>query len=113
MLKSKALISVIMFAGTLSLTTPAFADERTIEISVQDLDLARPSVQARLQDRVDRAVRTVCRSESSRAISERADVKRCEAKAKADADRQITQRIAEYKNDRRVATRSNLKVASD
>lgn len=113
MLKSKALISVIMFAGTLSLTAPAFAGERSIEISVRGLDLTRPSAQARLQDRVARAIRTVCGSRSLRDVSDHTDVKRCEAEAKASANLQITDRIAEHKVKRGLAASAKLKLASD
>jgi UrcA family protein len=97
----KALISLAIFAGSIAFTVPASADVRTMEVRVDDLDLTRPSAQDRLQERIDRAVRKVCVSNVTRNAGERNDTKRCEADARADAEAQATDRIADHKNQRR------------
>ncbi len=110
---SKALISTAAAAATLAFAPAAFAGERTIEVRTSDLNLARPSAQAELQDRVARAVRKVCLSKVARNAGERQDVKRCEADAWAGANAQMTQRIAEYKAQRGRNAAARLKLASD
>lgn len=109
----KPFISMVLCSAALAVTAPAHAGERSVKVSVDGLDLARPSAQAKLQARVTRAARSVCRSGDSRQVSERADVKRCEAQAKASADTQIADRVAEHKMQRNLAQRARVKVASD
>lgn len=117
MARNTALLSLIALAGSTALAAPAFASERpferTVEVRISDLDLARPSAQARLEQRISRAVRNVCRSNSSRAVSEREDVKRCEADAFARAEAQMSERIALHKAQRLTASAARLKLASD
>jgi UrcA family protein len=100
-------------ATALSLSVPAHAGLRTTEVSVNDLDLSRPSAQQRLDDRIKRAVRKVCRSHVAANLGERQDVAECEANARADAEAQKAERIASHKESRRAALKSRLKVASD
>ena len=113
MLKSKALISLGLCAGTLILSSPVLAQERSVEVSVGDLNLASPSGQNRLQERVARAARSVCSSNDERSAREHAAVKECEAQAIAGAAQAITERIAQYKAQRGLAARATLKLASD
>jgi UrcA family protein len=117
MARNKALLSLITLAGSIALSAPAFAGERpyerTVEVRISDLDLARPSAQAKLQDRISRAVKNVCRSNTSRSIAEQEDVKRCEAEATANAKAQMSERIALHKAQRLTTAASRLKLASD
>jgi UrcA family protein len=113
MARNKAMLSLVALGTSMALAVPAYAGERSVEVRISDLDLARPSAQAKLQERVTRAVRNVCRSQSSRAISERAEVQRCETEARAKANMQISARIAEHKAQRLVIAASRLKLASD
>jgi UrcA family protein len=113
MLKSKALISIGLCAGALILSSPVLAQERTIEVTIDDLNLASSSGQMQLQKRVARAARSVCRNGDVRSARENAEAKECEAEAKAGAEQAITERIAQYKAQRGLAVRTNLKLASD
>lgn len=106
-------LSLAALAASMALTAPAFAEYRTVEVRTSDLDLARPSAQAKLQDRIARAVKNVCRSKSSRSIIEQQDVKRCEAEATASAEAQMVERIALHKAQRKTAATARLKLASD
>lgn len=79
---------------------PAFAgpaEKMTIEVDVSDINLATPSGQQRLDDRVERAVRTVCRINSvqtgTRLMSR--DARACLAKARASAKSQVAALIAD------------------
>lgn len=87
-------------ASVLALAAPAAAQERTIEVRVNDLDLGRPSAQEQLQDRIDRAVRKVCARPSARNSGERQDVAVCETKARSGAEAQADDRISDHKADR-------------
>ncbi len=112
MLNSKALISLALCAGALVLSTPVLAQERSVDVTVRDLDLADPSDQAELQTRVARAVRTVCSSNGTLGARERMDKKKCEARAQASAETKVAARIAES-GGRSVAIRTGVKLASD
>ncbi|MBA4046574.1 MAG: UrcA family protein [Erythrobacter sp.] len=77
-----------------SAVTPTLANETekmTIEVEYNDLDLATPEGQQRLDQRLEKAVRTVCRTQShnggSRILS--LDAKACLAKARADVRQQV------------------------
>jgi UrcA family protein len=109
----KALLSLALCAASIAVVAPASAGERTIKIKVDDLDLARPSAQAKLEMRVANAVRSVCGSRDSRQLGEQADIKRCEAEATANAEAQMAERIAAYKVQRNLAKRGAFKVATD
>ena len=113
MLKSKALISLGLCAGALIFSSPVLAQERTVQVTISDLNLASPSGQMQLQKRVARAARAVCSSNDSRSAREHATARKCEAEAKIGAEPRIAQRIAEYKAQRGLAVRANLKLASD
>jgi UrcA family protein len=113
MLKSKALISLGLCAGALIFSSPVLAQERTVQVTVSDLNLASPSGQMQLQKRVARAARSVCRDGDMRSARENAEARKCEAQAKAGAEPRIAERIAQYKAQRGLAARANLKLASD
>jgi UrcA family protein len=113
MATQKAFFTIAFFAGSLASIAPASADVRTMEVRVSDLDLSRPSAQIRLQERIDRAVRKVCRSNAAHNLAERQDVSRCETGAKAGAQAQMTQRIAEHKDLRKQLARAKLQLAAD
>ncbi|HSF13414.1 MAG TPA: UrcA family protein [Erythrobacter sp.] len=77
-----------------SAVTPTLANETekmTIQVQYDDLDLATPEGQQRLDQRLEKAVRTVCRTKShtggSRILS--LDAKACLAKARTDARQQV------------------------
>jgi UrcA family protein len=77
-----------------SAVTPALAGETekmTIHVQYNDLNLATPEGQAQLDRRLEKAVRTVCRTRShnggSRILS--LDAKACLAKARADVRQQV------------------------
>ena len=112
MLNSKALISFALCAGTIVLSNPVLAQERTVKVAVRDLDLADPSDQAELQTRVARAIRTVCSSNGTRGIRERMEAKNCEARTQASTETKVAARIAQS-GGRSVAVRSDVKLASD
>ena len=112
MLNSKALISLALCAGTLAVTHPALAQERTVKVTVRDLDLADPSDQVELQNRVTRAVRTVCNSNGTRGVSDQIEAKKCEARTRAQTETKVAARIAQS-GGRSVAIRNGVQLASD
>ena len=112
MLNSKALISFALCAGTLVFSNPVLAQERTVKITVRDLDLAAPSDQAELQNRVARAVRTVCSSNGTRGVREHMQAKKCEARTQASTETKVAARIAQS-GGRSVAIQTDVKLASD
>lgn len=85
-------LAAIGLAG--SAVTPTLAGETetmTVHVQYNDLDLATPEGQARLDRRLEKAVRTVCRTRShnggSRILG--LDAKACLAKARADVRQQV------------------------
>jgi UrcA family protein len=82
-------------AAAAMLAVPAAAGVRTMEVQTGDLDLSRAAGQQLLQDRIKRAVRQVCRSNVARTLGERKDVAQCEENARAGAQVQAEERIAE------------------
>ncbi len=117
MAQKTALLSLAALAGSIAFAGPAFASDnphmRSVEVRISDLDLARPSAQAKLQERITRAVQNVCRSKGSRSIAEKGDVARCEADALARAQQQVTERIALHKAQRLTKASARLKLAAD
>ncbi len=93
--KSKSL-TLALAAGLLAATAPAFAETRVAEVRVNDLNLASESGQQTLEDRIERAIKNVCRSNGSRELSERRSERRCEAVARTSATSQAQDRIAAY-----------------
>ncbi len=112
MLNSKALISLALCTGALVLSAPVLAQERTVKVTVRDLDLADPLDRTELQSRVARAVRTVCSSNGTRGVREHMNAKKCEARTQASTEEKVTARIAQN-GGRTVAIRTELKLASD
>lgn len=110
---AKPIATITMIAASLTMASPLLAQERSVEVQVRDLDLARPSSQVRLQDRIARAARSVCRDSNDRDAMSRAQAKRCEARAKQSADAQVNERIAQHKQMRSQAARATQKLASD
>jgi UrcA family protein len=100
----KAYFSTAILAGFMAVSAPALAEQRTAEVRVNDLNLSSTAGQMALENRIKRAIKTVCRSDSSKAASERQDVAQCEANARAAASATADQRIAAYKaSNKRVA----------
>jgi UrcA family protein len=112
MLIRKAMISLGLAAASLIISSTAIAQARTVSVKVSDLDLANAAGQERLEQRVIRAARTVCSSDT-RSARDHATVKTCEAKAIANAEPKIAARIAASKSQRGIAINSDLKLASD
>jgi UrcA family protein len=80
--------------GLVSTTAPAFATEvekMTIEVNLADINLGTASGQKLLDQRIEKAVRTVCRVTSpttgSRVLTQ--EVRDCLAAARADARQQV------------------------
>jgi UrcA family protein len=92
-LKTAALGAVLAMPAVAA--DPSDYVKRTTEVQTGDLDLSRDDGQQELQVRIDRAVRQVCRSNVARTFGERKDVAQCEANARADAQVQAEERIAE------------------
>jgi UrcA family protein len=102
-----------LMAGGMVISTPAFAEMRTIEVQTSDLNLSNASGQDRLQRRIENAVRQVCRSHIARNFGERQDIAKCEAEARVDAQAQVSQRIAEYRAKGTKIGSADMKIASD
>jgi UrcA family protein len=72
------------------------AERMTIKVSTADLDLATPAGQKTLDQRVEKAVRSVCRTTSlstgSRILSQEAQA--CLTKSRADARQQVAVLVA-------------------
>lgn len=85
-------LAAIGLAGTA--ISPTLANETetmTVRVEYNDLNLATPEGQAKLDKRLEKAVRTVCRTRShtggSRVLS--LDAQACLAKARADVRQQV------------------------
>lgn len=72
-------------------------DQVSVTVSADDLNLATPAGQRTLDQRVEKAVRSVCRTKSlttgSRVLSQ--ETQNCLAKARADAKQQMATLIRE------------------
>ena len=112
MLNRKALISLALCAGALVLSNPVLAQERSVKVAVRGLDLADRSDQAELQNRVTRAVRTVCNDSGTRGLRERMEARKCQARIQASTKTEIAARVAQS-GGRSVANRADVKLASD
>jgi UrcA family protein len=80
--------------GLVCTTAPAFAtqvEKMSIEVNLADINLATASGQKLLDQRIEKAVRTVCRvtdvTTGSRVLTQ--EVRDCLAKARADARQQV------------------------
>jgi UrcA family protein len=93
----KKFTAVALAASAMSLTMPAAAEWRSVEVQVNDLDLSSPAGEKSLRQRIERAIRQVCRSDETKAASERRDVKKCETAARLTAATQANVRIAAYR----------------
>jgi UrcA family protein len=93
----KTILSLSVASVMLGVAAPAFAEMRTTEVRVSDLNLANAAGQHELETRIERAIQNVCRSYNARDLSERKDVARCKANARASAVAQAETRIAAYK----------------
>ncbi|MDC8753686.1 UrcA family protein [Erythrobacter sp. sf7] len=91
-MKTFAIAAAVL--GLACTTTPAFAGERekmSLEVELSDINLGTASGQKLLDQRIERAVRTVCRvtdvKTGTRIINR--DARACLAKARADAREQV------------------------
>jgi UrcA family protein len=85
-------LAALGLAGTA--ISPAFASNSemmTVKVQYNDLNLASPEGQKTLDQRIEKAVRTVCRTQSVTTGSRipTPDVKACLAKARADVRQQV------------------------
>ncbi|AOL93359.1 UrcA family protein [Porphyrobacter sp. LM 6] len=85
-------LAAIGLAGTA--ISPAFAgktETMTIHVPTADINLATPEGQKRLDQRLEKAARTVCRTDSlttgSRILSQ--ESRECLAKARSDSKQQV------------------------
>jgi UrcA family protein len=84
--------------------TPAFAGEwRTKEVRIADLDLTSEAGQKRVYSRIERAIKTVCRSHGARPLSERKDIQQCETNARTAAMANVKEHIAQQQAKRALA----------
>ncbi len=101
---AKMITSTFATLGVAGLAvTPALAATggspvvKTVSVPTHDLDLGTVKGQRMLDNRVERAVRTVCRSTSlengSRILSQ--DAQNCLAKARADARQQVAALVSD------------------
>jgi UrcA family protein len=107
----KLSLSVVAAAAAM-FAVPAMAGVKTVEVETGDLDLSREAGQQELQDRIERAVRRVCDSTAVRPLSERQAIAKCEKNARADAQVQAEQLIAENGQLRNQLARAR-RVATD
>ncbi len=102
-----AKISLTFMIASLAVSAPvataAHAAERQRQVEYSDLDLSGIAGQTALKKRVDRAVFQVCASPSPKTTVDRADQKRCEARARIAAMRQVGQTIARHGSSVKVA----------
>jgi UrcA family protein len=103
----KTILPLSVASILLAVAVPASAEMRTTEVRVNDLNLANPAGQQELESRIERAIKNVCRSNNAKDLSERKDVARCQAYARASAVAQAEARIAAHKaQNRRMALNS-------
>jgi UrcA family protein len=91
------ILSLYVACAMLAVASPASAEMRTTEVRVNDLNLANAAGQQELESRIERAIKNVCRSNNAKDLSDRKDVARCAANARARAAVQAETRIAAYK----------------
>jgi UrcA family protein len=91
-----ALAALGLAGASISPVLAGEAQPMTIKVSTADLDLATPAGQKMLDKRVEKAVRSVCRTTSlstgSRILSQ--DAQACLAKARSDARQQVAVLVA-------------------
>ncbi len=89
-----------------AVATPAMAETATRIVEYSDLNLASAKGQKRLETRIKAAVRTVCRERDARSIVEQRLVKQCKLAATSAAMRDAKIVIADYQQNRRMASGS-------
>jgi UrcA family protein len=85
-------LAALGLAGTaISPTLAAETEKMTVQVQYDDLDLATPEGQAKLDQRLEKAVRTVCRTPNNNGGSRilNLDARACLAKARADVRQQV------------------------
>ncbi len=97
--------------SAVALSSPAVATPTTVETQTRnveygDLDLSTAKGQKRLETRIKSAVRTVCRERDARSIVEQRLVKQCKLAATSAAMRDAKIVIADYQQNRRMASGS-------
>jgi UrcA family protein len=113
MATQKAKLTFGIIASLLAFSTPALAEGRSKMVRTSDLNLATPDGQAELQSRIDRAIKTVCVSNSAITLADMRDAHQCETAARAAADAQVSQRIAAYQDYRKGRSQRAVTLASD
>ena len=87
-----------------AVATPTTVETQTRSVEYGDLDLSTAKGQERLEIRVKSAVRTVCRERDARSITEQVQVKKCKLTATSAAMRDAKIAIADYQQNRRMAS---------
>ncbi len=104
---SPKLISLsVLAASALAASSPAMAGWKSKEVRHDDLDLSTPKGQERLTTRVKMAVRQVCSYPRAFTLIERLDQSNCEKAAAAAAMPKAEKAITAYKDDARLAART-------
>ena len=113
-------ISPYALAAAISLTflqTAAFAapapGQRSIEVSVADLNLANPADVTRLDNRIARAARAACAPVDTRSLSELSLRPACEANAIADATPRKQQLVALAQSSQVASVRAPAGASTD
>lgn len=94
MLKSVLSVVLLAAAAAPSLATAPQPSLRTVSVGYSDLDLARPEGRARLEARIEAAVRRVCGDEGVRGLASSTQASRCMASTRAAAERSIAVAVA-------------------
>jgi len=98
-------LSALAFAIPAAATTPTIETATQI-VEYSDLDLSTAKGQERLETRIKSAVRSVCRERDARSIVEQRLVKQCKLAATSAAMRDAKVVVANYQQNRRMASGS-------
>lgn len=99
------IFSAAVLAGALTFSAlPAFAADRTAEVSYADLDLSTEAGAAKLKQRMAYAVKKVCGEADIRNTIERQDMIRCRKEAAARGDRDVAMALDGARKGEQLAT---------
>lgn len=95
-----ALATLGLAGAAITPATAAEVERMTVTVSTADINLASPEGQRMLDNRLEKAVRTVCRvtdiNTGRRIMSQ--EVRQCLAKARADTRQQVAALTAKQQN---------------
>lgn len=88
------MIAVALMMAAAAAGTGSTVAVRQLEVGYGDLNLAVAADRARLETRLERAARRVCRPENARDLNQLAELPGCEAAALAGARGEMNARLA-------------------